>query len=94
MVGRADMSQNMALSEKGRYMPLPVLEEPMQAFSIDIQSWPNVIAATHWHLNRPHEVNGADFYVGMDELEHLHLDGDVHLATSSALREALLAEGL
>ena len=62
----------------------------MQALSVEVQSWPGVIAATHWHFNRPNEVNGADFYVGTDELGHIHLDGEVHLATSIELREALL----
>ena len=88
------MSENMALASKGRYMPPPVLNEPMQTLSVAIQSWPGVIAATHWHLYRSDEVDGADFYVGTDELGHIHLDGEVHLATSLALREALLSEGL
>ena len=41
--------------------------------------------ATHWHLHRPAEV---------DELGHLHLDGEVHLATSPELRAALVSAGL
>lgn len=88
------MSENMSLAAKGRYMPPPVLDEPLQALSVEIQLWPNVFAATHWHLSRREEVNGADFYVGADELGHIHLDGEVHLATSMALREVLVAEGL
>jgi hypothetical protein len=94
MVGNADMSENLPLAAKGRFMPPPVLDEPMQALSVSIQSWPGVIAATHWHLNRPNEVNGADFYFGADEVGHIHLDGEVHLATSSDLREALVSERL
>lgn len=88
------MTENMALAAKGRQLPPPVLDGPMGALSVSIQSWPGVIAATHWHLNRPEEVNGADFYVGADELGHIHLDGEVHLATSMALREALVGAGL
>ena len=88
------MSENLPLAAKGQFAPPPVLDQRMQALSVSIQSWPGVIAATHWHLNRPDEVNGADFYVGADELGHIHLDGEVHLATSVALRAALVAEGL
>ena len=88
------MNETISLAAKGRYMPPPVLDEPMQAVCETIQSWPGVIAATHWHLSRPDKVNGADFYIGDQELGHIHLDGDVHLATSSALREALVAAGL
>lgn len=53
-----------------------------------------MIAATHWHLYRPSELDGADLYVGEDELGHIHLNGDLHLASSPALRRALVAHGL
>jgi len=39
-------------------------------------------------------VDGVDFYVGADELGHIHLDGSIHLATTAKLRSALVAEGL
>ena len=35
-----------------------------------------------------------DFYLGQEELGHLHLDGSIHLATSDALGKALIAEGV
>lgn len=88
------MTETMLLADKGLIAPPPLLEGPMQAASAEIQTWPGVIAATHWHLYRSTEIDGADFYVGEDELGHIHLDGEVHLATSLALREALLAKGL
>ena len=36
----------------------------------------------------------ADFYAGDDELGHLHLDGELHLATTIHLRHLLVAARL
>lgn len=94
MVWNAVMSDNIPLAAKGRFAPPPTLAEPLQRMSVAIQSWPGVIGATHWHLCRLDEVDGVDFYVGTNELGHIHLDGDVHLASSADLREALVSEGL
>lgn len=38
-------------------------------------------------------MDGTDFYVGDEELGHVHLNGEAHLATSPALRQALVARG-
>lgn len=84
----------MRLEAKGRIVAPPILRPPLQALSQLIQSWPGIIAATHWHFSRPDEVDGADFYVSAFELGHIHLDGEVHIATDLALRQALLARGL
>jgi len=81
----------MTLSEKGLVAPPPVLNGLFQTVSETIQGWNGVIAATHWHLFRSTEVDGADFYVGNEELGHIHLDGSVHLATSMPLKRALVA---
>ena len=58
------------------------------------QKWPGIIAATHWHLSRRDEVDGADFYIGEQELGHIHLDGEVHLATDLEMRKSLVEAGL
>lgn len=84
----------MTLSEKGPIAPPPVLNGLLQGVSETIQSWNGVGAATHWHLYRPDQVDGTDFYVGDEELGHIHLDGSIHLATSLALRQALVTRGL
>ena len=88
------MNERMTLEAKGPVQPVPVLTGYAEVVSRAVQSWPGVIAATHWHLYRPTEVNGADFYVGTEECGHIHLDGEVHLATSLDLRKSLLAHGL
>ena len=88
------MNERMTLEAKGPVRPVPVLTGYTETVSQAVQSWPGVIAATHWHLTRLTEVNGADFYVGTQECGHIHLDGEVHLATSLELRKSLLAHGL
>ena len=83
---------SLPLNAKGRFAPPPKLEGPAGRVASEIASWPNVISAAHWRLGRPGVVDGADFYVGEQELGHIHLDGEVHLATSLELRKTLLAK--
>jgi hypothetical protein len=80
----------MKLEEKGKFLPPPVLDKYAQLVSTEIQKWNNIIAATHWYLYDTTQVDGADFYVGEEELGHIHLDGSVHLATSKELKKILL----
>ncbi len=79
---------------KGPLAPPPVLGGPVQAVAYAIAAWPDVEATTHWHLNDQTRVDGIDFYVGPDELGHIHLDGSIHLATTPGLGAELVAEGL
>jgi len=88
----------MRLESKGEIRPPPRLKGPAQSVSLAIQSWPGIIAATHWFLHDRTQVDGADFYVGEKELGHIHLDGELHLCVTVGLRrrliEAELAEAL
>ena len=85
----------MKLSDKGPLAPAPVLAAALEPVSQAIQGWPGIIAAAHWDLYRVGEVvDGTDFYLGDDELGHLHRNGEAHLATSPALAQALVAGGL
>lgn len=81
------------LAEKGAFAAAPDLAGPAGGVAREVASWPGVIAATHWRLGAPGTVDGADFYVGAEELGHIHLDGTVHLATTRAMRAALLRLG-
>ena len=83
----------MKLSAKGRRAPPPMLDALFQGLSREVQSWPGIVAATHWHFSRNGQVDGADFYRGEEELGHIHLDGEVHLATSPAIARALIDAG-
>jgi hypothetical protein len=87
-------TEYLPLKRKGPVVPAPALDEPAGGVARAIAVWSGVVAATHWRLGAPGTVDGADFYVGAVELGHIHLDGDVHLATTRPLRTALLARGL
>ena len=84
----------MRLETKGEIRPPPKLKGPAQSVSLEIQSWPGVIAATHWFLYDRTQVDGADFYVGEKELGHIHLDGELHLCVTVGLRRRLIEGGL
>jgi hypothetical protein len=85
----------MKLSEKGRFALPPRLEPGhAQALAETLASWPSVNARTHWLLGDESVVDGADFYFGEEELGHLHLDGEAHVAVGAALRDALVERGL
>ena len=84
----------MKLQEKGRFSPPPVLPEHAQVVSKALASWPDVHARTHWFLGDETRVDGADFYVGDEEIGHLHLEGQAHVATGPVVRKALVAAQL
>lgn len=84
----------MKLAAKGPLQPAPILAGPSQQTAEAIQSWPDIISVTHWDLFNRTRVDGADFYVGEAELGHIHLNGEVHLATTPGLGLPLLAQGL
>lgn len=84
----------MKLADKGPLMAAPLLERWAQVASLEIRSWPGMISATHWYLHDPAQVDGADFYFGEAELGHIHLDGELHLSLTRALRNALTNAGL
>ena len=80
------------LRNAGPIQPAPRLQGQAQAVSAEIQSWPGMISATHWQRGNPAAVDGAEFHVeGGGELGHIHLDGEIHLALTRALRDQLVA---
>ncbi|MEO5571891.1 MAG: luciferase family protein [Bacteroidia bacterium] len=84
----------MKLQEKGKIIPPPVLSTYSEIVSKEIQSWQQIISATHWEIWDNNKPNGADFYVGEFELGHIHLDDMLHLASTKELSEALIKAGL
>ena len=84
----------MRPSRKGRRAPPPVLDGLLQGLSETVQAWPGVDASTHWHFSRDGQVDGADFHRDGGGLGHLHLGGELHLATSATLAPALVRAGL
>ncbi len=84
----------MRLEDKGKILPPPILQNPYQAVSETIQAWDSIISATHWSVFNGAQVDGADFYVGEEELGHIHLDGELHLPCTTALKKPLLKNKL
>lgn len=84
----------MKLSDKGHFASRPVLDGPAESVARSIEAWPAVHARTHWQLGDETIIDGADFYVGEQELGHLHLYAEAHIAMPRALREPLLAAKL
>ncbi len=83
----------MPRSKKGPVVAPPALSGAIAAVAEGIASWPGVIATGHWTFYKPRQIDGIDFYVGDEELGHIHLDGDLHLATIPSLAEAMIAKG-
>ena len=81
-------------SAKGPVAPPPLLPGDLQAVVDAVAAWPEVQATMHWHFSDQSRVDGVDFYVGDDELGHLHLDGSMHLATTAALQADLIGESV
>ncbi len=80
----------MTLEEKGPIVPPPVLIKFPQQVSKEIQSWEDIISATHWEIGDSTSANGADFYLGKAELGHIHLTGEVHIPTGKPLADLLI----
>ena len=81
----------MKLDQKGHFAPPPVLPKFAQEVSERVGSWSDVHARTHWLLGDESVVDGADFYLGDEELGHLHLYSEAHIAQTAAVRDALVA---
>jgi len=88
------MLRAMKLSEKGRYAPPPRLEPAAECVSQALASWPGVHARTHWLLGDEQVVDGADFYLGEEELGHLHLNSVAHVMHCLPVATALIKAGL
>lgn len=73
------LTGTMARSEKGRVAKPPRLPAAAQRVADDVAALPGVIVQAHWEIGSQTEVNGTDFYVGEEELGHIHLDGEAHI---------------
>lgn len=84
----------MRRDEKGPWGPPPTLAGPAGEVAGLIASWPGVEASVHWHFSRRETADGADFYVGDEELGHIHCDGWAHIRLNRAARDAALKRGI
>src|SRR5215510_5901876 len=80
----------MSRKAKGRVAAPPRLDGAAQTVSKKVAMLPGVIAQAHWEIGSQSEVNGTDFYVGEDELGHIHLDGEAHIPVGRKLADVLI----
>lgn len=83
----------MKLQHKGPIVSPPTLSRAAERVAVEVRSWPGIVCAAHWFGFGERVVDGTDFYVGEVELGHIHLDGELHLAASRPLRNALVTRG-
>ena len=55
-----------------------------------VAGMPGVVVQAHWQIGSQTDVNGSDFYVGEEELGHIHLDGEAHVPLGAAVVKALV----
>ena len=91
---RERAKNTMPRAKKGPVVPPPALSGLLAAVAEQVTVWPGVVATGHWTFYKPRRIDGIDFYVGDEELGHIHLDGDLHLATSPDLASTMIARGL
>ncbi len=85
--------QTLPHAAKGPLGPPPRLGGSLGTVAEAVAAWPGIETTVHWHLVDRSQVDGVDFYLGEEELGHLHLDGSIHLATSAGLGRTLVDEG-
>nr|WP_295771618.1 luciferase family protein [Rhodoferax sp.] len=83
----------MKLSDKGLFRPPPKMAGLLRLVADEIQTWPNVTAATHWNLNQRDVADGADFYLGEEEIGHLHFYGEAHVASDKKMNATFIQLG-
>ena len=84
----------MSRAAKGRVAPPPRLQAPAQAVAQAVAQLPGVAVQAHWAIGSQTQVNGTDFYVGEEELGHIHLDGEAHVPVGQPLAQALIKSRL
>lgn len=80
----------MKLSDKGRFQARPRLPQHAEGLATELSTWPGVQPRAHWLLGDATVVDGADFYVGEEELGHLHLDGAAHIPQAKVVADNLV----
>lgn len=84
----------MSRKAKGRVATAPRLGARAQAVADVVAALPDVVVQAHWEIGSQTEVNGTDFYVGEDELGHIHLDGEAHVPVGKKLADVLIRAAL
>lgn len=81
-------------SDKGPIAPPPRLRGAAQRVADAVQRLPGVVAQAHWEIGSYTVVNGTDFYVGEEELGHIHLDAEAHIPLGAHLADVVIKASL
>ncbi len=65
-----------------------------QAVADKVAAMPGVSVQAHWEIGSQTEIDGSDFYIGEEELGHIHLDGEAHIPIGTKLARKLIRAGL
>lgn len=84
------MLDTMTRTAKGRVAPPPRLPRTAQSVADQVARLSNVTVQAHWEIGSQTEINGTDFYVGEEELGHIHLDGEAHIPIGRSLARVLI----
>ena len=84
----------MSRTAKGRVAKPPRLAPTAQAVVDVVATLPGVTVQAHWEIGSQTEVNGTDFYVGEEELGHIHLDGEAHIPVGRPLADVMIGARL
>ena len=85
----------MKLADKGPYSDPPRLPGKHGQLLVDIVSqWPGVHTRAHYEIGSFTAIDGTDFYVGQDELGHIHDNSDAHIPNTMAVTTRVVAAKL
>jgi hypothetical protein len=87
-------TDTMTRTQKGRIAPPPRLTGTLQTTADAVAALSGVVAQAHWQIGSQTDVNDVDFYMGEEELGHIHLDGESHIPLGGAVVDALVKAGL
>lgn len=88
------LPNTMSRAEKGRVAAPPALKGAANRVATAAGKLAGVVAQAHWQIGSQTIVDGVDFYVGEEELGHIHLDGEAHVPIGARLAKRLIAAGL
>ena len=84
------LPDTMPRADKGRVAPPPRLGKAAQAVADEVAKLSTVTVQAHWEIGSQTKTDGSDFYVGEEELGHIHLDGEAHVPIGSTLAKLLI----
>ena len=87
-------SSQMKLQDKGPYKDPPTLPRHAQRLVETISAWPGVHTRAHWAIGSTTIADGTDFYIGQDELGHIHISQEAHMPNSLPIADLIVESGL